>query len=332
MWAVTIRQLQIFVDAAETRSFVRTAERLNVSPAAVSFQIKQIENMSGFALFERSGKTALLSDAGQALLDYARTVLQALEDADASLTALRGGTGGRVSIGLVSTGKYIVPHMLARFQAIYPSVSIHLREGNRRETVGALVRGEIELAIMGRPPPEVDITAEPFAIHPSVIVASPSHPQTSAHRLQPSALAADRFIMREEGSGTRQLMEEFCHQKGIVIMTGMTSSSNETIKQAVMACMGIALISQHTVGLELALGLLRVLPVDGLPLMRSWFIAHRRTMPLLPLHTRLRAFLLEHGQSVIDDLERGFRETYPASVRPVKRMTRRGLHHAVPRT
>ena len=304
---VTFRQLQIFVEAAESQSFARAAERLRVSPAAISFQIKQIESMSGFALFERTGRTVVLSDAGSALLGYARTVLQALQDADQSLTALRGATGGRITIGLISTAKYIVPHILARFQAEYPGVAIHLRDGNRSQITEALERGEIELAVTGRPPEGTDLAAESFAPHPSVLVAPPTHRHAEATRLAPAALTGERFIMREEGSGTRQLMEQFLRDAGVPLRIAMTSSSNETIKQAVMAGMGLALISRHTIGLELALGLLRVLPVEGLPLMRSWFVAHRRTMPLLPVHARLHAFFLQHGQNVIEDLERGYR-------------------------
>lgn len=310
---VTVRQLQMFVEAAECLSFARAAERLRVSPAAVSFQIKQVESMCGFALFERAGRSVVLSDAGGALLGYARTVLQALQDADQSLMALRGATGGRVTIGLISTAKYIVPHILARFQAEHPGVAIHLRDGNRREITEALERGEIELAVTGRPPDGTDLTAQAFAPHPSVLVAAGGHRLAQGARVPAAALAQERFIVREDGSGTRLLTEQFLRDAGAPLRIGMTSSSNETIKQAVMAGMGIALLSRHTIGLELALGLLAEVPVEGLPLMRSWFVAHRRTMPLLPVHERLRGFLLAHGAAVVADLERRYRAAYAAA-------------------
>ena len=321
MRQLTIRQMQILVAAVEAQSFVRAAERLHVSPAAVSFQIKQIEQASGFVLFERIGKRAVLSEAGDALLGYARTVLRAAQDTDALLGALRGGTAGSVTIGLISTSKYIVPHLLARFQAGHPGVAIHLRDGNRSEVVGGLQRGETDLGVMGQPPADADLAAEVFAAHPSVLVATPSHPWTRKRRISPQAIAAEAFIAREEGSGTRRLMEGFAAASGIALRITMTSSSNEMIKQAVMAGMGIALLSRHTVGLELGLGLLRVLPVDGFPLMRSWFVAHRRAMPLLPVHRELRGFLVEHGQSVVDGLERGFRNGAFAARQPSSERT-----------
>ena len=302
---VTIRQLQMFVGAAEAASFARAAEILHVSPAAVSFQIKQIEDMSGFALFERIGKSVALTDAGTTLLTYARIVLQALQDSDKALMSLRGVLGGRVTLGAVSTAKYIVPHVLARFQSAYPGISINLRFGNRQHIVDALDRGEIELAVMGQPGQDTEVVATEFAAHPSVIIAASDHRLAQAPSLAIRDLVAERIITREEGSGTRLLMEQACLAAGFTPRIGMTTDSNETIKQAVMAGMGIAVISRHTIGLELALGFLRTLPVDGFPVLRSWFVVRRRSMPMMPGHLHLRDFLVENGQSVIDDLEAG---------------------------
>jgi DNA-binding transcriptional LysR family regulator len=303
---VTIRQLQMFVAAAEAASFARAAEALHVSPAAVSFQIKQVEDMTGFALFERIGKKVALTDAGKTLLVYARLILQGVQDADLALLALRGVVGGRVTLGAVSTAKYIVPHMLARFQAVYPGVTINLTFGNRAHIFGALLAGEIELAVMGRPDEHADVLATPFASHPSVMIAGPLHPLASAPALRIADLAAEPMIMREDGSGTRHLVEQACLAAGVKPRIGLTTDSNETIKQAVMAGMGIAVISRHTIGLELALGLVRTLPVDGFPVMRAWNVVRRRSMPMMPGHASLQSFLLENGQAVIDGLETGF--------------------------
>jgi DNA-binding transcriptional LysR family regulator len=303
---VTVRQLQMFVEASDTGSFTRAAEKLRVSPAAVSFQIKQIEDLTGFSLFERIGKKVAPTDAGRALLGYARSVLQSLHDADLALTALHGVVSGRARLGSVSTAKYIVPHILAAFQAEYPNVSIDLRFGNRMQIAGALEHGEIDIAIMGRPLEDSDVIAEAFAVHPSVLVAAPSHKLAGATALVAQDLAGVGLIAREEGSGTRLLMEHVCATAGIPARIAMTTDSNETIKQAVMAGMGIAILSRHTVGLELTLGLLKMLPMEGFPLMRSWFVAHRRGMPLMPAHVRLRDFLLRNGQATIDKLEEGY--------------------------
>ena len=300
---VTIRQLQIFVEATRLGSFALTAERLHITPAAVSFQIKQLESMIGFSLFERVGKKPVLTAPGITLLGYAQTVLRALQDADQALRAMKGLSGGRVTIGLISTAKYIVPHILARFQASHPGTDITLRDGNRQEIFDALIAGTVDLAVTGLPPPDLVITASAFVENPSIIVAAPNHKLTRYTHLPVTSVVNEPFIAREPGSGTRQLMDAFFHSAGLSSRISMTSSSNETIKQAVMAGMGLALVSRHTVGLELRLGLLKELPVEGLPLRRSWYVAHRRGMPLLPIHQLLLNFMLERGQSIIDTLD-----------------------------
>lgn len=296
----TLRQIQIFAAAARSLSFARVAEQFGLTPGAVSFQIKQVEGHCGFPLFERVGRGVVLTEAGHDLMEHAAVILQALADADRRMQALKDVTGGNIAIGLVSTAKYIAPHMVSRFQAERPGVSIHLQDGNRREVNEAVAKGEVDLAIMGRPLDETEVVAEPFARHPSIIVCAPTHPLADAGDLRLADLAGSRFIAREEGAGTRALMDGFFHERGFTPHVAMTSSSNETIKQAVMAGIGIALISRHTVGLELGLGLLKELNVEGLPLMRAWFIAHRRSLPLLPVHAQLRTYVLEHGQSIID--------------------------------
>jgi len=304
MRQATVRQLQVFVEAAHLLSFARVAEHLHLTPAAVSFQVKQLESITGFALFERIGKKVGLTDAGRRFLGYAELIIKALGDADQMLTSLKGLKGGRVTVGLVSTAMYVMPHILARFRARYPDVSIRLVDGNRREIVGFLTRGDIDLAVMGRPPEGAEIDAQAFAPHPTVIIAAPEH-RLAVRRVIPVAeLSGEPFISREDGSGTRALLEDFFGSVAFSPRIAMTSSSNETIKQAVMAGMGIAGISQHTIGIELGLGLLKVLPVEGLPLMRTWFVAHRRRMPLTPLHETLRNFIAAEGRSIIAGLER----------------------------
>ncbi len=317
MLNLTIRQLQIFVAAADARSFARAAEALHVSPAAVSFQIKQIEDGSGFAVFERIGRTVALTDAGACLLEYARLVLRAMQDADHALQALRGVVGGTVRLGAVSTAKYIVPHVLARFQIEHPGVVINLRFGNRQQIADALDLGEIDLAVMGRPVEKADVLAVPFATHPSVVIAQARHPLAGAAQLTLSDLVGERLITREDGSGTRLLTEQAYLGAGITPRIGMTTDSNETIKQAVMAGMGIAVISRHTIGLELALRLMRTLPVEGFPILRWWFVVRRRSMPMMPAHTHLQLFLRQHGQSVIDELEAGYRRASGLAAEPV---------------
>ena len=302
---VTIRQLEVFLEAAETLSFVRAAERFRLTPSAVSFQVRQVELQTGYPLFERIGRRVALTEAGRVLLEYARPVLRSMRDLDQAMLALHGAESGHVRLGLVSTAKYIVPHMVARFRTRLPGVTVHLQEGNRRETLASLLAGDIDLAIMGQPPDTAAVAAERFATHPSVVIAAPSHPLSGAGRLAATALAGEWIIIREEGSGTRALSDRFFQAAGYTPRVAMETSSNEMIKQAVMAGMGLAVLSQHTIGLEQSLKLLEVLDVEGFPIMRSWFVAQRRNVPLLPTHASLRDYVLEMGSVIVDEIARG---------------------------
>ena len=305
MRGVTIRQLEIFAAAADLQSLARVAERMRLTPSAVSFQIKQIELQTGFALFERTGRTVALTQPGAVLASYARSILGSLKQADHAMMALKGLAGGRIRLALVSTSKYIVPHIIARFRADLPDVTVDLIEGNRDQVLALLQTGRADLAVMGKPPDEADVLAEQFAPHPSVIIAPASHRLAAAPELPLSALAGERFIMREPGSGTKAMTDAFFAEAGFKPIVAMVSSSNETIKQSVIAGMGLALISEHTVSLERALGLLRILPVEGFPLMRAWFVVQRRTLPLLPIQARLRQFLIDEGHATIRQLIKG---------------------------
>ena len=275
MRGVTIRQLQIFAAAGAHLSFARTSEQLHLTQAAVSLQIKQLEAMAGFALFERRGRKVALTEAGEVLLRYAREILDALKNADAALSALKGLTGGRIRVGVVSTAKYFAPALLARFGRLHPGVRVALSVNNREVIVRELERDDIDVAIMGQPPQRLPTEAAAIADHPLVVIAAPSHPLAGRRRIPLATLAGESFIVREQGSGTRSSMERFFAEHGFTAKIGNEMDSNETIKQAVMAGMGIAFISRHTIGLELAVRKLVELDVVGLPLLRRWYVVRR---------------------------------------------------------
>src|SRR5512141_851331 len=226
----TVRQLQIFDAAARTLSFSRAAEVLRLTQPAVSMQIRQLEHFAGVPLFERSGRRLHLTDAGEELVQHARAVLRALEDADEAFAAMKGLQGGRVKLAVVSTAKYYAPSLIARFAREHPGVQVKLRVDNREAVVRMLAANEVDVALMGRPPGELDLVAAPFADHPLVIIAPPDHPLARARRVGLEALAGEVFLVRETGSGTRNAMERFFREARIPLRVGMEMPSNETIK------------------------------------------------------------------------------------------------------
>lgn len=296
---VTVRQLQIFCSAARHLSFSRASEELHLTQPGVSMQVRQLEDSAGMALFDRAGKKLLLTQAGAELLRYAQQVLGALRDADDALAALKGLKGGRLSIAAVSTAKYFAPKLLALFAGQHPDVELKLSVNNREAVVQQLAANEVDLAIMGTPPKLLDTVAAPFARHPLVVIAAPAHPLSARKRIPLRALENETFLVREPGSGTRSSMERFFGERGIQLKVGMEMSSNETIKQAVMAGIGVSFISQHTIGLEVATGQLTVLHVEGLPVMRQWCVVHLREKRLSPATEAFKVFVLDHGSSFL---------------------------------
>ncbi len=296
----TVRQLQIFDAAARALSFSRAGEALRLTQPAVSMQIRQLEHFAGVPLFERSGRRLRLTGAGEELTRYARTVLRALEDADEAFAALQGLRGGRVRLVVVSTAKYFAPRLIARFLQAHPGVHVRLRVDNREAVVKTLAANDVDLALMGRPPGELDLVAAPFADHPHVIIAPPDHPLARARRVTQDALAAEVFLVRETGSGTRNAMERFFRERKIPLRVGMEMPSNETIKQAVIAGLGLAFISLHTISLELAVGALALVRAPGLPVVRKWYVLHRAEKRLSPAADAFERFVLQHGRGFLE--------------------------------
>lgn len=298
---VTLRQLRVFAAVAQQKSFTRAARELHLTQPAVSQQLKLLEEEVGLPLFEHVGRNIHLTTAGEELLRYANQVNEVLRSASESFASMRGLKRGVLKLGAVSTAKYFTPSLLSAFRLEYPQVTIKFTVGNREEIIKQLADNVTDLVIMGRPPRELVTTAEPFAKHPLVIIAAPNHPLANTARKIPlKRLASENFVIREQGSGTRASMEHVFRERGVPIKAAMEVSSNETIKQAVMAGMGISFISRHTVSLELAAGKLVTLNVSGLPLFRDWYVIHLRDKRLSPITVAFRSFLLARASEIIE--------------------------------
>lgn len=297
---VTLRQLRVFAMVARHLSFTRAARELHLTQPAVSQQVKLLEAEAGLPLFEHVGRKVQLTPAGAELQRYANQAIDLMRAAGEALAAMRGLKRGVLQLGAVSTAKYFAPSLLAAFTPAYPEVTIKFSVGNREEIIKQLAANEIDLVIMGRPPRELDTVAEPFAKHPLVIIAAPDHPLAGKRRIRLKQLGTENFLIREEGSGTRASLEHVFRDRGATYRASMEVSSNETIKQAVMAGMGVSFISMHTLGLELKAGKLVMLDVVGLPLVRDWFVIHLREKRLSPIAAAFRGFLLERGAAIIE--------------------------------
>ena len=263
-------------------------------------QLKEIEAQVGLALFDRSGRTLTLSTAGEYFVVHARRMLAALRDAENAMGRFKRLEHGTLTVGMVSTAKYFVPRLLALFRDEHPGIDVRLVvTANREALLARMDSSEVELSVMGRPPRELAARSEPFAAHPLVFVCPPGHPLLRIGHPPVAALAPYPFIVREQGSGTRHAMEQFFAEHRFEPRITMEMGSNETIKQAVMAGMGVSFLSLHTLGLELRTGLMHRVEVEGTPVMRQWHVVHLQSRVLSPAAEAFRYFLIERGEGLL---------------------------------
>lgn len=294
-----MRQLRVFEAVARLRSFSRAADELHLTQPAVSAQIRELETHAGLPLFDRIGKRIHLTQAGATLLDHGRAILEQLREADQALAQLKGLAGGTLQVGVISAGDYFFPHLLAEFARRHPGVRLDLRVRNRDGLMRELADNLADLAIMVRPPDGDEAVSEAFAPHAYVIVAPPSHPLARTRRIPLERVLDAPFIVREQGSDTWQAMRDALGPRLGSLRIGMEIGSNETIKQAVIAGLGLSFLSAHAVALEIATQRLVVLDVVGFPVMRSWYVVHRRDKRLPPVAVAFRAFLIAEGARLI---------------------------------
>ena len=292
---LTLRQLRALAAAAKHGSVTAAAKQLHLTQPAVTLQIQNLQTLAGIPLLQRTGDGMLLTDAGRDVVALSERIEAAIRDCETSIEMMTGRTAGRISIGAVSTAKYFVPFMISGFSKLYPNVNIALSIGNRQE-IGSALRGyDLDFAIMGRPPVDIDMDVRLIGDHPHVIIAPTTHRLARKSRIALSDLANETFLIREPGSGTRGLMEQLFEAARISPTIGMAMSSNETIKQAVIAGLGIAFLSAHTVATELDERRLVTLDVVSLPVVRHWFVLARKDKVLLPPARAMLDFLSAQG-------------------------------------
>ena len=295
----TLRQLKVFETAARHLSFSRAAEELHLTQPAVSTQIKLLQQHAGLALFEQLGKKVYLTPAGTELLRYSRAIIELFRQAGEAMAARQGVSGGTLNVAVISAGDYFFPQLLAEFARTAPGVKLNLGVFNRQQLLQQLGDNLTDLAIMVRPPRELDTVNEAFAPHPYVIVARPDHPLARRRRIAVAALLHEPFITRERGSDTWNSMEDGFGAQLAKLNITMEIRSTETIKQAVIAGLGMSFLSAHTIGRELDRRQLAVLDVVGFPLRMQWYVVHLRQKVLAPVATAFKAFLLAHGAQLI---------------------------------
>jgi DNA-binding transcriptional LysR family regulator len=311
----TLRQLKVFEAVARLLSFSRAAEELHLTQPAVSTQVRKLEEHAGNALFEQFGKKIYLTPAGTELLQISRTIIQQFEAAENAMLQFNGVSGGKLNVGVISAGDYFFPRLLVEFASRHRGVTLNFTVHNREGLMTHIADNLTDLAIMVRPPTDLDTVNQPFAPHPYVIVAAPNHPLVGVRGIPLDRLMREPFVVREKASDTWHSMEEGFGGDLSGINIAMEIRSTETIKQAVIAGMGVSFVSAHTISQETRAGSLRVLDVQGFPLMLNWYVVHRRAKRLPPVAQAFKDFLLADGPTLISQIvpfESASQATQPA--------------------
>ena len=300
--SITFRQLEVFESVARLLSFTKASKALHLSQPAVSMQIKQLEENAGLPLFEQLGRKIYLTEAGLEMYHYCRTIAQQLDEAKDVFQQLKGLQSGQLKITVATTANAFATRMLSRFSKKYEGSTVSLDVTNRERLLRQLADNEKDIAIMGRPPEDADLVTEPFADNPLVVVAAPDHPLVGKQPIPLYMLQDQTFVVREQGSGTRIAMQRFFDEHNLRITTSMEMNENEAIKQAVQAGMGLGIVSTHTLELELETNRLVILDVEDFPIMRHWYLVHRKEKRLSPITQAFKDFVLSEGRNLISSI------------------------------
>jgi len=270
----TLPQLRVFEASVRLGNFSRAAQELHMAQPTASVQIKKLTETIGLQLFEQVGKRVYLTDAGQRVYAGCHDVFRALSALEETLDGLRATESGHLRLAVCSTGKYFAPRMLGAFIQRYPGVEAALEIHNRKALIERLANNADDLYIFASPFEREDVVTQALLPNPLVVFARDDHPLAGAQEISFERIAAEPFLMREPGSGTRLLANKLFEQHGRNPKIRLELSTDEAIKEAILAGLGVAIMSRYTLGLEPEPSRLICLDVAGFPLENHWHFAY----------------------------------------------------------
>jgi len=286
--------MRIFEAVARFSSISRAASELHLTQPAVSMQIKQLEDQIGLPLLEQIGKRLFLTEAGLEMRKHAQRFEEQTLALKTCMDQFRELDRGLLRLAVVSTANYFLPPLIASLTERHPGMRISLQVENRESVLSALADNRTDLAVTGLPPESADLTAQAFMDNPLVVIAAPSHPLANERQISVSQFSKETLVVREPGSGTRAAIERHFAERGLGYVPGCELNTNEAIKQAVQAGLGLGVVSLQTIELELETKRLLVLPVEGFPILRRWYVVHRSEKRLSAAALAFLELLLGH--------------------------------------
>lgn len=296
---LTLRQLECFSAVAKDLSFTRAAEALHLTQPAVSMQVRQLEQQTGVAVTEQIGKQVHLTEAGEEVLRYAKSILQQMDELDDVLSKLKGLSGGELRIAAISSANYFAPKLLGVFHQRFPDVGVSMDVTRQRSVLKQVADNEVDMAIMGQPPEGIGVDAIPFMDNPLVIIAPPEHRLAQMKVVTQKQMEKEVFLTRETGSGTRGAMHRFFRQNQLTLTTGMEMGSLEGIKQSVQAGLGLGLVPKGAIEIELRLKKLVALNIKGTPINRHWYVVMHKGKRLSVAAAAFRSLLIDEARKLL---------------------------------
>ncbi len=301
--SVTLDQLQAFEAAARHCSFTRAAEELFVTQPTVSMQVKHLAQAVGMPLFEQLGKRVYLTQAGKEVLNTCQEIFKCLNRLETTIVDLKGMKQGRLRLAGVTTTKYFIPKLLKPFCKLYPGVSVSLEITNHQTLLARLNENLDDLYILSCPPERDDVEAKPFLDNPLVAIAPANHPLAKERNIPLQYLADESLIMREEGSGTRKVVQQFFEKHDTQVRINLELGNNEAIQQAVIDGLGISVLSLHTLNCAEVRNKLAILDVQGFPIHRQWHVVFPKKKLLSITASTFLEYLLAESERFSADKE-----------------------------
>ena len=295
MIQATLHQLKVFETVARNGSFTRAAEELLITQPTVSSQVKQLTKAVGLPLFEQIGKSLYLTDAGQELLITCQDIFERLNNFEMKIADLKGTKQGQLKLAVITTAKYFVPRLLGSFCQHYPGIDVALKVTNHQEIQQRMSKNQDDLYIVSNPHKDIDLKSQPFLNNPLVVVARKDHPLAHKSHIDIQELNEQPFIMREQGSGTRDAILKLFAKHNISVKVKLELGSNEAIKQAISGGLGISILSEHCLISERVSGELTILDFKHFPIKRRWFVSRLAGKKLSVIAETFLDYLLEES-------------------------------------
>ncbi|MFZ4667054.1 MAG: LysR substrate-binding domain-containing protein [Prochlorotrichaceae cyanobacterium] len=294
----TLHQLRVFEAAARHGSFTRAADELFLTQPTVSIQIKHLTTAIGLPLFEQVGKRLYLTDAGKELHSTCKAIFDRLSQMEMTIANFQGMKQGYLKLAVITTAKYFIPRLLGPFCQLYPGVNVTLQVTNHEGLIERMGQNLDDLYIMSRPPEGEEVEVTPFLDNPLVVIAPSNHPLASQKRIPIKTLKDYPFILREQGSGTREAAQKLFKEEGIEVNVKLDLGSNEAIKQAILGGLGLSVLSYHTLTSVGATRELTVLDVEKFPIDRQWHVVYLKGKQLSIIAATFLEYLLQESTNL----------------------------------